>query len=272
MNTRISIWFCIVGILIVNGLFSQTSVRNNAFQVGEQLDYNVKYSSALGEFIAGKATVRIDECIGEDGSIGYHYVGTGETNNFFDIFYEVVDRFESKVDSNSLLPFNFIRNTSEGTYVHNDTVFFDRERNTAFTMRKELLIPTDVHDIVSAVFFMRTLSVEDFGADSIYQLNFYLDDSVYNSVIKFEGRGIIETDWGWLPCLVVRPKLAIGEVFTNNYPMLVWITDDENHIPVMAESEIVVGSVKMELSDYKGLKNPFIEPLTKKEKKAYKRQ
>lgn len=272
MNKRLSIWFCVLVTLFNHELFSQTPLRNNAFEIGEQLDYNVKYSSALGDVIAGKATVRIDEWTNDEAVPGFHFVGTGETNNFFDVFYRVVDRFESKVDRITLLPYNFIRNTREGTYSRDDTVYFDRKTDTAHTIREKLRIPDDIHDIVSAVFYMRTLTVEDFGSDSAYLLNFYLDDSVYHSVINFEGRGIIETKWGWIPCLKVNPMLAIGEVFTNKYPMSVWITDDENHIPVMAESEVVVGSVKMELVDYKGLKNSFIEPLSKKELKAYKKK
>ncbi len=271
MKKSLSIWFCMLGMLMVNDLIPQNPPGNNAFKIGEQLEYEVNYSSVLGDFTAGKAIVNIHEWVDENGNIGYQFIGNGETNNFFDIFYEVVDRFESKVAGNTLFPHHFIRNTHEGTYIHNDTVFFDRAFDSAYSIRKKLLVPDDVHDIVSAVFYMRTLSVEDFGEDSLYHLNFYLDDSVYNSVIKYEGRGIIETKWGWLPCLKVWPMLAIGEVFTNKYPMSVWITDDENHIPIMAESEIIVGSVKMELIDFKGLKNPFIKPLSKQELKSYKR-
>jgi hypothetical protein len=53
--------------------------------------------------------------------------------------------------------------------------------------------------------------------------------------------------------------------------MTVWITDDENHVPVLAESEIVVGSVRIELIDFDGLKNPFIESLSRKELKEFKK-
>jgi hypothetical protein len=39
--------------------------------------------------------------------------------------------------------------------------------------------------------------------------------------------------------------------------MTLWISDDKNKIPVMAQSGIIVGSVKMELIEYSGLKNPM---------------
>jgi len=57
--------------------------------------------------------------------------------------------------------------------------------------------------------------------------------------------------------------MATGEVFADKYPMYVWVTDDQNHIPVLASSKIIVGSIKIELSSYRNLKNPFLEPLPK---------
>jgi hypothetical protein len=38
--------------------------------------------------------------------------------------------------------------------------------------------------------------------------------------------------------------------------MDIWISDDQNRIPVLAKSAVIVGSVKLELIDYKGLANP----------------
>ena len=51
--------------------------------------------------------------------------------------------------------------------------------------------------------------------------------------------------------------MATGEVFAEKYPMFVWVSDDENHVPIMGESEVVVGSVKMELIHYSGLATPL---------------
>ena len=50
--------------------------------------------------------------------------------------------------------------------------------------------------------------------------------------------------------------VVTGAVFSQPYPMDLWITDDKNHIPILAKSAVIVGSVKMELVKYKGLKNP----------------
>jgi hypothetical protein len=38
--------------------------------------------------------------------------------------------------------------------------------------------------------------------------------------------------------------------------MTIWVTDDNNRVPVRAEAEILVGSVKMDLVKYSGLQHP----------------
>ena len=270
MNKGLTIWFCLMGVFLTADLLSQNSGGNTAFQYGESLTYSVNYSSTFGDFNAGWADVDVQ--MGEiNGQPIFHFKVVGETNNFFDVFYKVCDSFESKTNIQTLLPYVFTRSTREEKYSFDDEVYFDWEKGIAKSSRSVKQIPAITFDIVSAVYFIRTLSIEDFGSDSIYRINFYLDDSVYQSVIKYEGKAIVETKWGWLPCLKIKPMLVLGEIFSNKYPMSLWVTDDENHVPVLAESEIIVGSVRVELIDYDGLKNPFIKPLSGKELKEFQK-
>ena len=260
---------CLFALIIIQPLSGQGQIQNSAFGAGEQLIYDVSYYSSLGDFSAGEARLEVRK-EKFNGKPVLQITGVGESNAFFDVFYKVRDRFETRIDPSTLLPYYFIRNTREGGFVFDDTVSFDREQLLYQSSRKKGTIPPDVFDIVSSVYFMRTLSIEDFGSDSLYRMNFYLDDSVYNSVIRYEGKGFVETKWGWMACLKIKPMLILGEVFSNRFPMSVWVTDDLNHIPVLAESEIIVGSVRIELDDYSGLKNPFPKPLSRKQLKKYK--
>ncbi len=77
------------------------------------------------------------------------------------------------------------------------------------------------------------------------------------SAVKFEGKEIIKTKWGKVNCLKIAPMMASGEVFADEYPMFVYVSDDKNHVPIMAESKVIVGSVKMELIEYDGLVSPL---------------
>ncbi|MBL0314499.1 MAG: DUF3108 domain-containing protein [Flavobacteriales bacterium] len=55
----------------------------------------------------------------------------------------------------------------------------------------------------------------------------------------------------------VRSVVQKGRVFKKEEDLSVWITDDANHLPILAKAKILVGSVKMELKTYSGLMNPI---------------
>ena len=71
----------------------------------------------------------------------------------------------------------------------------------------------------------------------------------------FEGREVVEIELGTFRCLKMKPMMAVGEVFADKYPMTLWVTDDENHMPVLGKSAVFVGNIKMELMQYEGLAN-----------------
>ncbi len=254
-------FFVVLLLLISQLLCSQSAVVNTAFKAGEYLKYRVYYSSSIINATAGEAILTVTDW--EEKQKGelkkyYRITGLGNSKGMFNWFYKVRDKFESFVDKKTLLPYAFVRKTHEGKFIQNDIVIFNRKDDEAIVNSiDKFKIPPNVHDFVSALYFMRTLNVEDFNADSLYFLNFFLDDSVYMSAVKYEGKADIKTKWGKISCLKIAPMMASGEVFADEYPMHVYISDDKNHLPIMAESKVVVGSVKMELIEYGGLSNPF---------------
>ena len=52
-------------------------------------------------------------------------------------------------------------------------------------------------------------------------------------------------------------KLIAGEVFGSEQDMFVWITEDENRIPVYFEAPLKVGRASGRLIGWEGLKYPF---------------
>ena len=88
-------------------------------------------------------------------------------------------------------------------------------------------------------------------------LQFCLDDTVFTTNMFYTGKQTIRTSAGTFKCVVIKPQVLMGNVFDTEFPMTLWITDDKNHIPVMGQSEVLVGTVKMELIQYSGLKYPL---------------
>ena len=48
-----------------------------------------------------------------------------------------------------------------------------------------------------------------------------------------------------------------GAVFKGGERMIIWVTDDENHIPIRIETPIIVGSIKVDMKSYEGLRYPL---------------
>jgi hypothetical protein len=253
---------CLLGLLLTAQSLSAQITRihpNDAFEDKEFTRYSVYYNSALtGDVVAGEATIEVktqkQQVFGKD---VWHIVGEGKSKGAFNFFYKVRDRFESFIDQEAMLPYIFIRRTREGGYEKDDDVVFYHDQGFAVSRYDKKEIPQNIQDFVSALFYMRTLSVNDFDSDSNYFIDFFLDDSVYISKVKFEGIENIKTSIGTFRCLKIAPMMATGEIFSDAYPLKVWVTDDKNHVPILVETKVIVGSIKMELIEYKHLKNPF---------------
>lgn len=242
--------------------FNQTdlrSVENNTFQRGEFLKYRVFYDSWITYWMtAGYGTMEIGpETVYIDGRPTYHIIVNGTSANVFNVFFKVRDKYETFMDENGMMPLKFIRYTREGGYKKDDTVYFDHQALKATSMRKVKDITKYVQDIVSAFYYVRTWDFDTAKTGDKYYVDFFLDDSLYHSEIVFQGRGWVKTDFGKLRCMKFKPRVAVGEVFTDPYPMEMWVTDDKNKIPVLMKSGVFIGSVKIELVEYRGLRWPF---------------
>jgi hypothetical protein len=234
-------------------------VENNTFQRGEFLKYRVFYDSWITYWMtAGYGTIEVDtEAVEIDGKGTYHISVTGNSANVFNVFFKVRDNFETFIDEEALMPYKFIRNTREGGYKKDDTVFFDHKAKIATSTRKVKEITPYVQDILSAFYYVRTWNFDNAEMDDSYPIDFFLDDSLYHGEIIFKGREWVKTDFGKIRCLKFKPRVATGEVFADPYPMELWVTDDKNKIPVLMKSAVFIGSVKIELIEYKGLRWPL---------------
>ncbi len=233
-------------------------VQNGAFIRGEKLKFRAYYDSFVtGKVTAGVATLEVkfeDKKI--DGRSTYHIIGEGKSKGAFNLFFKVNDRFESFMDEEYLVPWTFIRNTNEGGYLVNDEVRFNQYSGNFSSHKANKKMKTGTYDVLSAFYYCRTLDFSNLKMGDRFPVNFLLDDTVYVSLIEFAGREEVITNLGKFRCLKFKPKVATGKVFSQPYPMDIWISDDLNRIPVLAKSAVIVGSVKLELTEYKGLANP----------------
>ncbi len=233
---------------------SLRKIRNVAFSTNEVLEYRVHY----GFIDAGEAKLEVGpELKTVNGRNCYRVLGTGRSVGAFDWFFKVRDHYESYIDAEAIVPWLFIRKIDEGGYKKNQNVSFNPIKNTATSEKKTIRTPNHVQDLISAFYYARTLDFEHAAPGDTFLINTYLDDETFPLVIKYVRKETIKTKIGNIRCIVFQPYLLEGRVFKEKEGMTIWISDDKNRIPVRAEAEILVGSIKMDIKGYKGVANPL---------------
>lgn len=245
-------------LLIFSNLSSQNvfdNVSNRAFQSGEKLNYTVSYSGWLN---VGEANFEIKPDTGIlSGKNLFHIVGTGKSNYWWDWFFKVRDKYETTVRKETLLPVKFNRNVFEGGYSFTESITFQHKEKKAISNRKSYNISADIQDVLSAIYFFRALDFSKVVPNEILPVKVAIDDTVHNLKIQYIGKGVIKIKTGTYHCLIFRPDLIPGTIFKSNTKMDLWVSDDENKLPLKVKTEILVGSIVVELNSYSGLRNPI---------------
>jgi hypothetical protein len=232
------------------------SIRNTTFQSGEGLTFKVYYTLA-GVFVAaGEANfaVTLEKLLNKP---VYHIVGDGKTYSFYDNFFKVRDRYESFIDTGNLQPVKFIRNVYEGGYKKYENVTFNQTANTAVTNEGVFKVPNCVLDVVSAIYYSRNIDFNKYQPNDKIPFSMFLDNQTYDLYIRYLGKETVKTKYGKFRAIKFKPLLIKGTIFEGGEKMVVWVSDDANHIPLRVESPISVGNIKVDMMGYRNLKYPL---------------
>lgn len=232
------------------------NIRNTSFKNGEQLTFRVYYNASFIWINAGNVnfTTKLEDV---NGHKAYHVVGDGKTAKSYEWFYKVKDRYETYIDKETMLPDRFVRNVSEGGTKFKQDVTFDHKKGEALSGAKTIAIPRCTQDVLSAIYFARNIDYSKYKKGDKIPFTMFLDDQVYSLYIKYMGKEEIKTKMGVYNAIKIVPLLIEGTIFKGGEKMIVWVSDDMNHLPLRIESPILVGSIMVDLVGYDNLRNPF---------------
>jgi len=228
-------------------------LRNETTQHAEQITLQVYYAVAGIYVNAGTATFS-NTLEKMNGRAVYHVVGEGRTNSSYDWIFKVRDRYESYIDTATMQPVKFIRNVNEGGYKKYENVTFNHAANTAITTKGTYKVPDCVQDVISAVYYARNIDFSKYKVNDRIPFTMFLDNEVYNMYIRYLGKEDVKTKYGTFRAIKFKPLLVKGTIFEGGEKMTVWVSDDENKIPVRVESPIIVGTIKVDMMGYKNLR------------------
>ncbi len=239
-----------------------------AFQHGEKMEFVLHYKWGAVNADVGTATVELDS-LTYNGRKAFHCSVFGKTSKFFDMFFKVKEDFDSWFTCDGLRPLKFTRDTYEGGYEARNTYYYNW--NLA-----EPVISADVYstkngprildmpltpctfDLPALFYFARNMDFDVIEPGKKYPMTFAIDDDICNVYFILYGRETIKVKGlGTVKTIKFAAKLLEGEVFKGEDDMLIWVTDDDNRLPVYFEAPLLVGFAAGRLSEYEGLKYPF---------------
>lgn len=239
-----------------------------AYQAGEKLTFTMHYEWGNIDSDVGTGTVFLDT-VRFNGLKAFHCSVYGKTTRLFDLIFKVREDFDAWFTCDGLRPLKFTRDTHEGRYVAKNTYIYNWDSPEPYIAadvysssrgQREMELPLTpcTYDLPTLFFLARNMDIDNIVPGKKYPMTFAIDDDVYNVYFILYGRETVKVKGlGTVRTIKFAARLVAGEVFNGEEDMMIWVSDDDNRIPVKFEAPILVGTASGRLKSYEGLKYPF---------------
>lgn len=241
-------------------------ITKEAFGHGESLQYTVSYHWGFIWIDAGTVDFRAHKGPTDSKSF-WHFKSTGASLRRYDWLFRVRDTFEVFTTANPFKPSQFRRNTFEGSKHTFNLYRFDHAKQQVYLITMEnkkqqffdtLRLETSITDVLTATYLTRSLDFSQLSIADTLVIPILMDRKITKMPIVFLGIEERTTPSGKrFSCLKFSASPAEGTIFLANEPILVWVTDDDNRVPVLIEAKILVGSIQVHLTGYEKLAHPL---------------
>ncbi len=184
-----------------------------------------------------------------------------QSASWVSVFYKVDDRAKSilvkKKNPDGTVKWiakNYRLKIREGRHRRDKEVVFlynpPRARFINHRDKEEKLfnIKDSTYDPLSGFFILRQMEIKK---NSKIFLRIFDSKKLYDARIKIIGKERIKTSAGTFDTIVVEPELKSEGIFLRKGKVIIYLTDDERHIPVLLKSKVLIGSVVAELTEIK---------------------
>jgi hypothetical protein len=226
------------------------------FAPGERLTYSITWSV----FPAGKVTAELQRA-GDGPADDYQAVARARSHGFVSLLYNLDDEFRSRFSAGTICAESMSQRVNEGRRRKQTRIVFDASRQLAVLDEHNLSkpseppkhdehpIPACVQDVVSAFYFLRAqpLSVGN-------RITMPLNDGAETAEVSVEvqAREEIETPQGRRWAFRLEPTV-FGKLYKRKGQMLIWLSDDEQRLPLQIKAMISVGTITGTLESVSGL-------------------
>ncbi|MDP8210879.1 MAG: DUF3108 domain-containing protein [Candidatus Stygibacter australis] len=225
------------------------------FGAGEELNFDISY----GIITAGSVNMLVEKGVNQDSIPVYKVTSRAKTTSFFDRLYKVRDLIEIEFSQNDFQTFRYHKKLREGSYRQNRINLYYPNLGYANYLRyhrkpkkwsdRRYDIPVPSHDIFTTFFKVRTL---EFAVGDTIQATVAEDAKITIVNILIKRIKKIDTIFGDIDCYELEPQLrGTDSIFKQSGDIFIYLTADEEKIPVLLKSEVIFGSFRATLKNYK---------------------
>ena len=239
------------------------NAQNNAIAAGEKLVYTASYNMSgiltdLAEVTMETSNVKTSK------ATLLRLKCTAATYSKWDNFFKIRDLYESYVNPSNLTPYLYKRDINEGSYYKAEKYTYDHKTNMVKSVQtkrnnnvenKDVRINSGTKDIVATIYSIRLSDFKNMAKGTKKTFTIIFDREEMKGQFTYLGKETISTAIGKKECY----KLAIGsnqpDVLQGTNSNFLWLTADENKIPVFGKFKIPVGNGELKIKSASGLKN-----------------
>ncbi len=263
-------------ILFVYGMFADAQAKvvqeytcrvpNRAFQAGEKVTYELTYNFGIPWLKVGTATYSVHDAMLDNKKV-FFMEATGNSYASWEWFYKMKALYQTWIDPVTIRPIKYHREVWEPTYWlkcdyqfnWSDSLAYMRWSSKKTPLKLDTIkITPCTNELMSVLYYARTLNFSNFKPDNRIPVTMLIDGELFSIYFRYIGKEPVKIkNFGEFNCLKFAVYLVEGTMFHEGENMFLWVTDDENKIPMLVESPIKVGSVKARVIDLQGLRNPM---------------
>ena len=240
-----------------------TTINKSAFGPNEKLSYVASYNmKGLMTELAG-IDMEVTDIPGKKKPI-YRLKFTANTFTSWDSYVKVRHSYQTYIDPSTIKPLIMAQDSDvKGSVTKGKYTFKHKSgivkiavtKSDAPAINKTLPIKANTYDVVSFIYLTRNLDYKNYKTGKKIPLSIAFMERILDFNVKYLGKETIKTKgMGSKECykigIVLNRKFIVEPDVT-----FIWLTADDNRVPVLISTVFKEGKALIELSKYEELKN-----------------
>lgn len=230
------------------------------FKGGEKINMVLMFKWGLVNTEVGLVSTTLEQA-----DAGYHASLQLRTAPFFDAFYKMREHFQSTFAEDGLRPLESSRDTYQNGYTANNRFVYDWNAGvihaqTAYNGKEPQTKDVSLkgrlpYDVVTLIYHFRNLEWGSSKPGESSIVPCIVDDEVIDLRVTYLGPDRIKVrklgryNANRFSCTVVA-----GHLFEGDQEVQVWVSDDDNHLPLAIMLPLKMGTMWLWLKGWEGLK------------------